>query len=262
MSDELNAWCDYPERIVASSPTGPLAGLTLAVKDLYDVKGYPSGWGQPTRLAQTGKAEATQSAVKTLLDAGAMFAGKSRCDELCFSLNGINAHYGAPINPAAPERITGGSSSGSAALVAGGKVDIATASDTGGSVRAPASYCGLIGLRCTHGAIALDRTMPLAPSFDVFGWFAKDAETYAAVADLLLPADGEETALSRPLASAALDGLVLGDEEHEVHAQSWQRLAPLFGQDRTMVDLGIDIEAAYWCFRRLQAHEAWQSLGP
>ncbi|MEL6752357.1 MAG: amidase family protein, partial [Pseudomonadota bacterium] len=145
--EDLNAWCDYREAIVPSSPTGRLAGLTLAVKDLYDVKGLPSGWGQPTRLATSGLADVTQSAVQKLLDAGAMFAGKSQCDELCFSLNGINAHYGAPVNPAAPSRITGGSSSGSAALVAGGRVDIATASDTGGSVRAPASYCGLIGLR-------------------------------------------------------------------------------------------------------------------
>jgi amidase len=261
MSADLNAWCDYPERTVPSSPSGPLADKTLAVKDLYDVEGYPSGWGQPTRLAGAEPAAETQSAVQKLLDAGAQFAGKSQCDELCFSLNGVNAHYGAPVNPAAPARITGGSSSGSASLVAAGEVDIATASDTGGSVRAPASYCGLIGLRCTHGVIPLDRTMPLAPSFDVFGWFAKDAVTYEAVADILLPQDGSEAPLANPIASAGLDALMMGDGEHETHSASWAKLRPVFDADRDFVDLGIDFEAAYWTFRRTQAYEAWQALG-
>lgn len=261
MSADLNAWCDYRERVVPSSPTGPLVGITLAVKDLYDVKGYPSGWGQPTRLAGAEPAAETQSAVQKLLKAGAMFAGKSQCDELCFSLNGVNAHYGAPVNPAAPLRITGGSSSGSASLVAAGEVDIATASDTGGSVRAPASYCGLIGLRCTHGAIPLDRTMPLAPSFDVFGWFAKDAATYEVVADVLLPPDASEAPLVSPIASTGLDVLMMGGEEHQTHSASWAKLRPLFGTDRDFVDLEIDFEAAYWAFRRLQSYEAWQALG-
>lgn len=261
MSQDLNAWCDYVERIVVSSSTGPLASNTLAVKDLYDVKGYPSGWGQPTRLEQAEPARETQSAVQKLLDAGAAFTGKSQCDELCFSLNGVNAHYGAPVNPAASERITGGSSSGSAALVAAGVVDIATASDTGGSVRAPASYCGLIGLRCTHGAIALDRTMPLAPSFDVFGWFARNAKIYATVADLLLPQSNEAPPLARPLASADLDALVMGRAETQTHNASWLKLRPAFGQDRDFIDLGLDLEQAYWTFRRCQAYEAWQALG-
>ncbi len=234
----------------------------MAVKDLYDVKGYPSGWGQPTRLATTGPARETQSSVQKLLDAGALFAGKSQCDELCFSLNGVNAHYGAPVNPAAPERITGGSSSGSAALVAAGAVDIATASDTGGSVRAPASYCGLIGLRTTHNAIALDRTMPLAPSFDVFGWFAKDAATYADVGDVLLPPDSSDTALTRPLVSPVLDALVLGEAEYETHAASWQTVRAMFECDRAILNLGFDLDDAYWAFRRCQAYEAWQALGP
>ena len=84
-----------------------------------------------------------------MLDAGARFVGKTQTEELAFSLMGQNAHFPHPVNPAAPDRVTGGSSSGSAAAVAGGLVDIATGSDTGGSIRAPASFCGLIGLRTT-----------------------------------------------------------------------------------------------------------------
>ena len=127
--------------------------------------------------------------MQALLDAGARFVGKTQTDELAFSLMGQNAHFPFPVNPAAPDRITGGSSSGSAAAVAGGLADIATGSDTGGSIRAPASFCGLIGLRTTHGRISLDGTMPLAPSFDTFGWFAEDIETYETVGKLLLGRD-------------------------------------------------------------------------
>src|SRR5690606_15138918 len=107
------------------------------------------------------------------------------CDELTFSLMGQNAHFDHPVNPAAPDRVTGGSSSGSAAAVAGRLVDIATGSDTGGSIRAPAAFCGLVGLRTTHGAISLEGAIPLAPSLDTFGWFARDAETYEKVAEVM-----------------------------------------------------------------------------
>ena len=131
-----------------------------------------SGWGNPDRFAEAKPAKATAPAVQKLLDAGARFIGKTQTEELAFSMIGQNVHFAHPVNPAAPDRVTGGSSSGSAAAVAGGLADIGTGSDTGGSVRAPASFCGLIGLRTTHGAISLEGTMPLAPSFDTFGWFA------------------------------------------------------------------------------------------
>jgi amidase len=166
---------------------GPLGGTTLAVKDLYDVAGTRTGCGLPSKLAESPIATRTTAAIQKMLDAGASFVGKTLCDELCFSLLGNNGFYPRVINPAAPERFAGGSSSGSAAAVAGDLADIATGSDTGGSVRAPASFCGLIGLRTTHGAIPLDATMPLAPSLDTFGWFARDADLYARVGAVLLP---------------------------------------------------------------------------
>ena len=121
-----------------------------------------------------------------LLDAGARFTGKTQTEELAFSMTGQNVHFPHPVNPRAADRVTGGSSSGSAAAVAGGLVDIAVGSDTGGSIRVPASFCGLVGLRTTHARISLEGTMPLAPSLDTFGWFAKDIETYAKVGEVLL----------------------------------------------------------------------------
>src|SRR5690242_12252572 len=161
----LNAFLDLPQMPVANAESGPLAGLRLAVKDIYDVAGYRTGCGNPQRFAEAHAASRTAKAVQTILDAGARFVGKTQTDELAFSLFGQNAHFPYPINPAAPDRVTGGSSSGSAAAVAGGLANIATGSDTGGSIRAPASFCGLIGLRTTHGRIPLDGAMKLASSF-------------------------------------------------------------------------------------------------
>ncbi|WP_312798543.1 amidase family protein, partial [Tianweitania sp.] len=171
IQDGVNAFMPNTQVIVPNSQNGPLSRLSFAVKDIYDVAGLPTGGGNPVKLAESQPAKITAPSVQLLLDAGARFAGKTQTDELTFSLMGQNAHYPEPVNSAAPDRVTGGSSSGSAAAVAAGLVDFALGSDTGGSIRAPASFCGLIGLRPTHGRISLDGAMPLAPSLDTFGWF-------------------------------------------------------------------------------------------
>jgi len=169
---------------------GPLSGLCFAMKDIYDVAGYPTGCGNPHALALSGIRPASAPVVDTLLAAGAAFVGKVVTDELAFSMNGKNAHFGAPRNGAAPDRIAGGSSSGSASAVSNGLCDFAIGSDTGGSVRAPASHCGLIGLRPTHGRIPLAGCMPLSPGFDTCGWFARDIATFGRVGRVLLGEDG------------------------------------------------------------------------
>lgn len=259
---DLNAWCDYPPVDLPHAGSGPLTGRTLAVKDIMQVAGYPNGWGSPSRLALAEPETETQSAVGQLLDAGAVMLGKSQCEELCFSLAGNNAHYGMPVNGAAPERLTGGSSSGSVSLISNDAVDIATGSDTGGSVRGPASFCGLLGLRITHGRIPLDRTMPLAPSLDVFGWFTRDRGDYATVGGVLLGEDASSGSLGRLIGCAELDQLVLGGEEHTAFQQAAGQAERTLGATRSMLPLGIDIDKAYWAFRNVQAYEAWQSLGP
>ena len=261
VQDELNAWCDYPQVSLSHSADGPLAGMTLAVKDIYQVEGYPTGWGTPARVAEAEVETETQSAVQALCDAGAKIMGKSICDELCFSLNGVNKHYGTPVNGAAPERIPGGSSSGSASLVSNGRVDIAIGSDTGGSVRAPASYCGLIGLRPTHGRISMDRTKELAPSLDCFGWFAKDAETYARVGSVLLGDDTATAPLKRLLGSPDLDSMLLGDDDYIAFQKAAERVEDLFDDERDFTSIPFDLDEAYWTFRHVQAYEANQALG-
>jgi amidase len=151
--DAVNAFLDYGEVEVPSAAEGPLENLNFAVKDIFDVAGYPTGGGSPVMAAESQVHTTSAPIVQKMLDAGARFIGKTQTDELTFSMNGQNKHYPEPINPRADGRITGGSSSGSAAAVAAELCDFAIGSDTGGSVRAPASYCGLFGIRPTHGRV-------------------------------------------------------------------------------------------------------------
>ncbi|WP_421916461.1 amidase [Mesorhizobium sp.] len=257
----LNAFLDLDEIPVANAQTGPLAGLSLAVKDIFDVAGYRTGCGNPQKYEEASPAASTAPAVQALLDAGARFAGKTQTDELAFSLMGLNAHFPSPVNPAAPERITGGSSSGSASAVAGGLADIATGSDTGGSIRAPASFCGLVGLRATHGRIPLDGTMPLAPSFDTFGWFARDMATYVKVGAVLLGEDTHEHELKRPVSLRVLDELVLGPDEAKAYRDMLRPVTAVLGTPKAAEPLAHSMDDLYWCFRTLQGYEAWQSHG-
>lgn len=190
-SHPSRSFMPYPDVAVPHAPGGPLHGLRFAVKDLFDVAGYPTGGGNPHVLAMSGIKTSTAPAVQCLLGAGAALVGKTHTDELAFSMNGKNAHYGAPVNGAAPDRIAGGSSSGSASAVSNGLCDFALGTDTGGSVRAPASHCGLFGIRPTHGRVSLGGCLPLCDSLDTCGFFAREVRTFARVADVLLVPDEE-----------------------------------------------------------------------
>ena len=146
-ADPAHAFVPYPAVAVESAMQGPLSGLTFGVKDLFDVAGYPTGCGNPIMLARSGIKSRHAVAVERLLDAGARFVGKCHTEEFAFSVIGSNPHFATPRNAAAPERYTGGSSSGSVSAVGHGLCDFALGTDTGGSVRVPASHCGLIGMR-------------------------------------------------------------------------------------------------------------------
>jgi amidase len=189
LSDPYNAFCVHNHAELRGARIGALAGLTMAVKDVFDIDGYRTGNGHPLWLETHEPAQSTASAVAHLVGAGACMLGKTHTDELAYSLNGQNAHYGTPTNPKAPGRIPGGSSSGSAVAVAGGLVDFALGTDCGGSVRLPASFCGIYGVRSSQGLIPADGVVKLAPSFDTVGWFARDAETMRRVGAVLLPPD-------------------------------------------------------------------------
>jgi amidase len=251
----------YPPVPVAAAGSGPLQGLRFGVKDLFDVAGYPTSGGQPLLLAMSGIRTGTAPTVQRLLDAGAQFGGKTVTDELAFSMNGQNAHFGAPINGAAPDRIAGGSSSGSAAAVSHGLVDFALGTDTGGSVRAPASHCGLVGLRPTHGRVSLQGCLDLAPSLDTCGWFARDLPTFARVADVLLGTDAtalpDRVRLLWPREVWAL----LAPEVVQALADPCRRIQAELGVAAPVDVVLDDFDAMYWQFRHLQGFEAWLTDG-
>ncbi|CAN6902629.1 unnamed protein product [Brassica oleracea] len=170
-----------------SSSFPSLKDLTFAIKDIFDVEGRVTGFGNPDWLRTHSAATSTAPVVSSLLEAGATSLGITIMDEMAYSINGENAHYGTPVNPVASERVPGGSSSGSAVAVAAGLVDFSIAgTDTGGSVRVPASYCGIFGLRPSHGVVSTVGVTPMAQSFDTVGWFARDTATLKRVGCVLL----------------------------------------------------------------------------
>src|SRR5579871_2679140 len=160
---------------------GELSGLTFAIKDNIDVANEVTGYGSPSWAETHPKPVVHAICVDQLLSAGATALGKTHTDELAFSLIGVNHFYGTPLNPKAPDRVPGGSSSGSASAVAGGACEVALGTDSGGSVRVPASFCGLFGLRPTLGRIDTRGMMVQSPTFDTAGYFARDVETFAKV---------------------------------------------------------------------------------
>jgi amidase len=184
--EDFGAWVPGPRCRREATGRGRLDGMRLAVKDLIDVEGCVTGAGSPDWAASHSAAPVDAPAVAVLRSAGARVVGKTVTDELAFSLEGENAHHGTPRNPNAPGRLPGGSSSGSATAVASGQADIALGTDTGGSVRVPASFCGVWAMRPTHGRVPLQGVVPFAPSFDTVGWFARDAELLQAAGHVLL----------------------------------------------------------------------------
>ncbi len=243
---------------------GALAGLTFAVKDLFDVRGHAKTCGTTAWAGTHGVAESDAAAVAACLDAGGRLQGRTVMDELAYSLTGSNPHHGAPTNPNAPGRLTGGSSCGSAAAVAGGLVDFALGTDTGGSVRVPASYCGCPGLRPTHGAVPLDGAMALAPSFDTAGWFARDTEVLREVGKVLLPDDAAGTPEEPRRLTVAEDAFELADADARAAlAPSVEALRRRFegGRDVRIGDApdGTADGLSGWRerFRAIQAREAY-----
>ena len=259
MAASLNAFCTDSDAYLAGAADGPLAGLTFAAKDIFDVAGHVTGCGNPDWKATHGPAESTAWVVRRLVDAGAAMTGKTITDELTRGIFGENAHYGTPVNPRAAGRVPGGSSSGSASAVAGGMVDFALGSDTGGSVRVPASFCGLYGLRPTHGRIPLDGMLLQAPSYDTIGWFARDAETFARVGVVILPAGA---AIERPRR------LIVAEDAFELTEADVRRaLEPVAQSITQMFDAVASLRLSpssleEWSGHQqiLQSREAWESI--
>ena len=244
---------------IDGAPGGPLAGMTFAAKDLFDVAGHPTGGGNPDWPRWHPIPTRHAWAVQRLLDAGATLIGKTITDEVSLGILGENAFDGTPLNPKAPDRVPGGSASGSASAVAQGLCDTALGTDTGGSVRVPASFCGLHGIRPTHGRLDLTGMLPQAPTSDTTGWFGRDARTFARVSAVML---GEPIATGLPSRLVvAQDAFGLADEATAAALQPMvRRLAALVREAREEVMAPPGLTAWARAQRTLQPWEAWQTF--
>jgi amidase len=261
-NDPLGAFCRDNHVAIQGAESGPLSGMTFAVKDLFDIAGTRTGYGHPEWLNTHPPATETAPAVQRILDAGAQLVGRTITDALAYSLTGENFHYGTPQNPRAPGRVPGGSSSGSASAVAGGLVDFALGSDCGGSVRVPASYCGIYGMRPTHGRIPLDGLLPFAASFDCVGWFAQEAGLMDRVGRVLLQDDGLPQPFSKVLIwRDAFD--MLAPDVAEALEPCCRRVESAVGVSAEPVRIAENgLEEWADTFRKIQGWEIWASLGP
>lgn len=261
MHDPYRAFCVHGPSRLTGNADGPLAGFTFAAKDLFDVAGHVTGGGNPDWFASHAPAVRTAPVVQKLLDAGAIMAGKTHTDELSRGIFGENAHYGTPVNPKAPGRVPGGSSSGSAAAVAGELVDFALGTDTGGSVRVPASFCGIYGLRPTHGRLPFEGVLPQAPSFDTTGWLARTPEVLARVGEVLLGVDAARAPRVRRLIVAEDAFAVADPKTRAAFEPEIDRLTKLIGQRETRPLSSAPL--AEWSRHQgaLQGREAWTTFG-
>ena len=258
--DPCGAFCRDTHVALAGASGGPLAGLRFAAKDIFDIEDHRTGFGNPTWLETHETAGSTASAVQALLDAGADLAGKTLTDELAYSLTGENLHYGTPLNPAAPDRVPGGSSSGSASAVAAGLVDFALGTDCGGSVRLPASYCGILGIRPTLGRIPMDGIAPFSASFDVVGWFARNSNLLSTVGQILF-GETENPDPPRRLVIAD-DAFNLVDEKVQDALQpAVERAAEQVGATRHVQVSPTSLPDWFGNFRIIQASEIWANHG-
>ncbi|MEO0926268.1 MAG: amidase [Cyanobacteria bacterium J06643_13] len=235
---------------------GSLDGIALGVKDLFQIAGLPTTAGNPDWLKTHPRTKVTAPAVAALLAAGATLVGKTLTDELAYSLEGVNLHYGTPINPQAPKRLPGGSSSGSAVAVANGSIDLGLGTDTGGSIRVPASYNGIYGFRPSHGLVNCDRLIPLSPRFDTVGWLARDLATIRQGGDILLPTT----------AKSSLSHLVVADIEgcaswREARQPLLDRWSEKFNSLQSIELTENLLTAASQAFRILQGREIWRMHG-
>jgi amidase len=260
--DPVNALVPHTLREpVEGARHGPLAGRTFMVKDLFAIKGHKVSIGSPAWYAAASPASETAPAIARLLDAGATLTGITICDEFLYSVLGTNVHYGTPVNIKALRHVTGGSSCGSAAAVAAGMCDFALGSDTGGSVRVPAAFCGLYGLRPTHGRIDASGVAPMAPSYDTVGFFARDAALFRDIGLVLL----EGRSVGAPLDHLILAQDIFSRGEASIDEEIWRvldRIESAVPRPEHKDVVGEEFDAWRNAFRFNQGYELQSTLMP
>lgn len=235
----------------------PLAGLPYVLKDLFFTAGQPVRAGSrfPSELLPSQPRDGKMPHVMRGL--GGVLVAKTHLHEFAYGLTGENPHFGDCEHPRFPGRTSGGSSSGSAVAVAAGVVPFAVGTDTGGSVRVPAAFCGLYGFRLSAGHPWIEDAFPLAPSFDTVGWFTRTADDLFVVNRFLL---GKPVIPERKPRGGSLDFTALGLEADPTVASAISRVAPAYApaaDEATQADLHAAFTGAAEAYAVLQSHEAF-----
>lgn len=244
---------------IEGSASGNLSNKTFVVKDYFDVEGFVTGAGSPAWQNTHAPAVSTAPVVTKLLNAGARLKGKACSDELALSLDGINPYFGTPINRQLPDRIPGGSSSGSASAVSCGFVDFGIGTDTAGSIRVPASYCGIYGFRPTHGAVDIDGVVPLGQSYDTVGWLTRDAELLYKVGEVLLENNSDDKITNAVLARNLFDLIPVEIGQHLLWASDSIFEHVKRSPDVEVTGYTLDICVSTFCI--IRSCEAWRNYG-
>jgi len=257
---DTRVWRLLGAPLVKGASSGALVGKTVAVKDLFAIEGQKVGVGSRVYLAEARVETQTAPAIQSLLDAGADVLGIAQTDQFAYSIAGLNPDYGTPPNPAVRGAIPGGSSSGPATAVALGQADIGVGSDTAGSVRIPASYQGLWGLRTTHGAVCLKGVAPLAPRYDTVGWLTRDGSVLLATATVSLEGRIEVAPTGRVVACPSVDSEAAPEASAAVSGvvQALVRCGAIEAPGRVKLPPTREMFEA---FRLTQSAEAWRSDG-
>jgi amidase len=261
-NDPVNALVPHTlKESIEGRAEGPLAGRTFMVKDLFAIECHKVSIGNPAWYAAASPASETAPAIRRLLDAGATLTGITICDEFLYSVLGTNVHYGTPVNIHALRHVTGGSSCGSAAAVAAGMCDFALGSDTGGSVRVPAAFCGLYGLRPTYGRIDATSATPMAPSYDTIGFFARDAALFRDVGRVLL----QGRSVAAPLQHVIIAQDMFSRGEASIDEEIWRvldKIGNALPKPEHMDVVGEEFDVWRNAFRFNQGYELQSTLMP
>ncbi len=266
--EESNAFIEEFELGPWSS--GPLSGLQFAVSDLIDIEERPTGCGNPDWLEERPPAACNALCVDIILSSGGQCIGKTKADEFTFSLLGENSFSGTPLNPRAPERVPGGSSSGAASAVACGLVQFAISLDSGAATQVSANNCGLYGWRPRHGTVPMAGVLPIAPSFDTIGVVASTAASLGPVAELLssvietpkLKGDVEIFALTD--AWAMVDKSIedaMKSALAKLEQSAARKVSELSLKRICSEDSGNDLHSWYQTYLQLYCMESWSSIG-
>lgn len=258
------AWARSERELAAelAQNTGPLRGIPYLAKDLFDVAGAPTRAGSAF-LAEVRSPTADSALVRRLRELGATLAGKTHMVEFAAGLTGENRTYGDCPHPRFPDRLAGGSSSGSAALVAAGVTPFALGSDTGGSVRVPAAFCGLFGFRLTPGDPFVRDAFPLSPTCDTAGWFTAHARDLVALNRALLGPAAPTAREPRGVFLRARDLLATADAEVDERcaaiASSIASPAELATRDALLAAWAkaVDAYVTVVTFEAFKIHERW-----